>query len=186
MALSKLALGDRFSSYTAVAGSNFYLWGGQMPDKDFEQRLYSVLHIFNFNKEEWDHKEIRGQQPPGIKFGSCAAEGQYIYCYGGEDCDKDHTGSLFQIDTENLTFTELYCSTKGNPLNPRRTNDSGMAVYNGNIYLFGGKLLYPDQRLNELHMFDVGKSRYDCHLDDCRLCLVTLVWYSSCKSLVNL
>ena len=145
----------RYASFSTVDKSKFFLWGGREPEGLNSPN--ALLYYFDFCNEEWNHRYLIGLLPPGLKFGSCARNGNLLYVYGGEDEDGYYTGSLFEINIETAESTKLSTTSTTTPL---EKNDSGMVIYKGKVILFGGKPMTPgsqdsDQRTNELHSYDI-------------------------------
>ena len=107
-------LGGRFSHQTQVIGDTLYLWGGGQPNlpdvhnSDEKKRISSQLQIFDITSGEWDTTSTRGNPPLGVMgYFSTTVNGK-LYYFGG-DCYHDdcYHNSLHELDTNNLTWTQL-------------------------------------------------------------------------------
>ena len=136
---------SRFSSFVASIKDSLYLWGG---DGDAEP---TTVHIYSVNTETWMREFTKGPHPPaGLEDGGCSLAGQHIYLYGGSD-GSSYSGSLYQMNTDNWSWSELSnCSAGG----PGRKSGCRMITYKDQLVVVGG--CYG----NEEHLKQRG-SRYE-------------------------
>ena len=153
----------RKSSFVASAADRLYLWGGR---GDTEP---NTVHIYSVNTETWMREFTMGPHPPaGLRDGGCSLAGQHIYLYGGYD-GSSRSGSLYQLNTDNWSWSELSnCSAGG----PGRKTGCGMITYKDQLVVVGGTYgnkkpdskqpgsRYEDGYTNELHCYSLttGKS----------------------------
>ena len=149
-------------SFLASAAYRLYLWGG---DGDAEP---NTVHIYSVNTETWMREFTKGPHPPaGLDNGGCSLAGQHIYLYGGHD-GSSYSGSLYQLNTDNWSWSELSNCSTGEPV---RKNGCRMITYKDQLVVVGGSYSYnkkPKQRgssyehgyTNELHCYSLttGKS----------------------------
>ena len=154
-------LSPRSSSFVASIKDSLYLWGG---DGDAEP---NTVHIYSVDTETWMREFTKGPHPPArLEDGGCSLAGQHIYLYGG--CDGSlYSGSLYQLNTDNWSWSELSnCSAGG----PGRKTGCRMITYKDQLVVVGGYYdkehlkqpgsRYKDGWTNELHCYSLttGKS----------------------------
>ena len=148
-------------SFLASAADRLYLWGGH---GDAEP---NTVHIYSVNTETWMREFTNS--PAGLRGGGCSVAGQHIYLYGGYD-GSSRSGSLYQMNTDNWSWSELSnCSAGG----PGRKSGCGMITYKDQLVVVGGYYGHneePDSKqpgsryehgwTNELHRYSLttGKS----------------------------
>ena len=152
----------RTLSFLASAADRLYLWGG---DRDPQP---NTVHIYSVNTETWMREFTKGPHPPaGLYYGCCSLAGQHIYLYGGSN-GSSLSGSLYQLNTDNWSWSELSnCSAGG----PGRKTGCSMITYKDQLVVVGGYYdcnEEPDQPgsryergwTNELHCYSLttGKS----------------------------
>ena len=154
----------RIWSFLASATDRLYLWGGA---GDTEP---NTVHIYSVNTETWMREFTKVPHPPaGLRNGGCSLAGQHIYLYGGYD-GSYWSGSLYQLNTDNWSWSELSnCSAGG----PGRKEGCRMITYKDQLVVVGGSYGYnkkPDSKqpgsryedgmTNELHCYSLttGKS----------------------------
>lgn len=131
-------------------------------------------YFYDYGAEKWTRKRAKGDPPPGRYWGACCCSGNSIYLYGGQNVLEADQGSLYEFNTEMLSWKKLEeHSTPGAPMKKRCC---GMVDYNGNLIIFGGYTDSPGNiqtgsecvrgRTNELHMykFSEGKSNFSYSL----------------------
>ena len=159
--LTGLLPSPRSYSFVASIKDRLYLWGG---NKDAEP---NTVHIYSVDTETWMREFTKGPHPPaGLNNGGCSLAGQHIYLYGG--CyGSSLSGSLYQLNTDNWSWSELSNSAGG----PVRKDGCGMITYKDQLVVVGGyygsnkHLKQPGSRYergwtNELHCYSLttGKS----------------------------
>ena len=153
----------RSSSFVASIKDRLYLWGG---GGDAEP---NTVHIYSVSTETWMREFTKGPHPPaGLEDGGCSLVGQHTYLYGGYD-GSSYSGSLYQVNTDNWSWSELSnCSAGG----PGRKNGCRMIIYKDQLVVVGGYYCFeePDSKqpgsryedgwTNELHCYSLttGKS----------------------------
>ena len=120
---------SRSSSTVASIKDSLYLWGG---DGDTEP---NTVHIYSVDTETWMKEFTKGPHPPArLRGGGCCLAGQHIYLYGGYD-GSSRSGSLYQLNTDNWSWSELSnCSAGG----PGRKNGFTMKTYKDQLVVVGG------------------------------------------------
>ena len=116
----------RSASFLASATDRLYLWSGYEPN---------TVHIYSVNTETWMREFTKGPHPPaGLRNGGCFLAGQHIYLYGGND-GLSPSGSLYQFNTDNWSWSELSnCSAGG----PGRKSGCRMITYKDQLVVVGG------------------------------------------------
>ena len=151
----------RSSPFVASVKGRLYLWGG---NGDAENK---VVCIFNINTKTWMKEFTKGPHPPaGLYYSGCSLAGQHMYLYGGR-YGLSQSGSLYQLNTDNWSWSELSnCSAGG----PRRKSGCGMITYKDQLVAVGGWYneepskqpgsRYEHRCTNELHCYSLttGKS----------------------------
>ena len=156
--LSYISPSPRALSFVASAADRLYLWGG---DGDTEP---NTVHIYSVNTETWMRKFTKGPHPPvGLRNGGDSVAGQHIYLFGGYD-RSSRSGSLYQLNTDNWSWSELSnCSAGG----PGRKEGCRMITYKDQLVVVGGKYdpkhrgsAYEHGWTNEIHFYSLttGKS----------------------------
>ena len=129
-----------------------------------------AVHVYSVNTETWMREITKGSHPPaGLRGGGYSIAGQHIYLYGGYH-GSSRTGSLYQLNTDNWSWSELSnCSSGG----PGRKTGCSMITYKDQLVVVGGCYDYdkePDSKqrgsaydrgwTNELHCYSLttGKS----------------------------
>ena len=128
-----------------------YVLGGRTEGFKLEKEgLTSTIHVFDHVQRSWISKSCTGSPPPGIYGAACACNEHFLYVYGGNDGTRLH-GSLHQLDTKSLVWTEL--SHQG----PMRKDLCEIVVYGTKLVLFGGigECGTSDRFNNDLHTFDL-------------------------------
>ena len=158
----------RTSSFVAFASDRLYLWGG---NGDAEA---NTVHIYSVKTETWMREFTQGPHPPhGLSDGGCSLAGHHIYLYGGLD-GSSRFGSLYQLNTDNWSWSEVSkCSAGG----PGRKGRSRMITYKDQLVVVGGYYGYnkePDSkqpgsryergRTNELHCYSFTTGKRDASL----------------------
>ena len=156
-------------SFLASAADSLYLWGG---DGDAEP---NTVHIYSVNTEIWMREFTKGPHPPAeLSNGGCSLAGQHIYLYGGRygssRSGSSRSGSLYQLNTDNWSWSELSNCSAGGPVRKSRCR---MITYKDQLVVVGGLYGYneePDSKqpgsryedgwTNELHCYSLttGKS----------------------------
>ena len=154
----------RSSSFVASIKDRLYLWGG------YEDTEPNTVHIYSVNTETWMMEFTKGPHPPaGLRYGGCSLAGQHVYLYG-IPYGSSLSGSLYQLNTDNWSWSELSdCSAGG----PGRKEGCRMITYKDQLVVVGGSYGYnkePDSKqpgsryelgwTNELHCYSLttGKS----------------------------
>ena len=151
----------RSSSFIASIKDRLYLWGGH---GDTEP---TTVHIYSVDTETWMREFTKGPHPPaGLRDGGCSLAGQHIYLYGGY-YGSSRSGSLYQLNTDNWSWSELSnCSAGG----PGRKDGCRMITYKDQLVVVGGCYEEPYSKqpgsryergwTNELHCYSLttGKS----------------------------
>ena len=151
-------------SFLASAADRLYLWGCH---GDTEP---NTVHIYSVNTETWMREFTKGPHPPaGLCNGGCSLAGQHIYLYGGY-YGSSLSGSLYQLNTDNWTWSELSKCSAGGPV---RKSGCGMITYKDQLVVVGGccgPIKKPDSKqrgsryedgwTNKLHFYSLttGKS----------------------------
>ena len=154
----------RSSSFVASIKDRLYLWGGS---GDTEP---NTVHIYSVDTETWMREFTKGPHPPARLWnGGCSLAGQHIYLYGGYD-GSSLSGSLYQLNTDNWSWSELSNFSDGGPV---RKNGCRMITYKDQLVVVGGYYgyylktylkqpgsRYEDGYTNELHCYSLitGKS----------------------------
>ena len=124
----------RWGHFSAPVEGQVYLYGGSTKDFTKEKsKLSSTVHVFDSYVESWKEARTKGPSPEGLCVGACASSGHYIYVYGGGD-GKDYSGSLHQLDTATLSWSQLATAGHG----PMRKERCGLVTYGDQLVLFGG------------------------------------------------
>ena len=118
-------------SFLTSTGKGLYLWGGYENTHPDPKTVY----IYSVNTETWMRKFTKGPHPPaGMYNGGWSLAGLHIYFYGG-NCGLSCSGSLYQMNTDNLTWSKLSnCSTNG----PVRKAGCKMITYKDQLIVVGG------------------------------------------------
>ena len=182
-----LSLSPRSSSFVASIKDRLYLWGGH---GDTEP---TTVHIYSVDTETWMREFTKGPHPPaGLYGGGCSLASQHIYLYGGGYDRSYLSGSLYQLNTDNWSWSELSnCSTGG----PVRKSGCRMITYKDQLVVVGGNYArsygyykepdskqpgsrYEDGCTNELHCYSLttGTARVKHHCVS--MCTGGLVWRS--------
>ena len=133
-AVTGISPSPRKSSFVASATDRLYLWGG------VEDTEPNILHIYSINTETWMREFTKGPHPPaGLHYGGCSLAGQHIYLYGGYYgsflSGLSRSGSLYQLNTDNWSWSEISnCSAGG----PGRKIGCGMITYEDHLVVVGG------------------------------------------------
>ena len=77
-----------------------------------------------------------------------------LYVYGGKDERNARWGSLYSLNLENFSWTEVSHEV---PNGPQKKSHSMMTVHGNKIFLFGG-INKDNKRTNKLHQFDLETS----------------------------
>ena len=151
-------------SFLASAWDRLYLWGGLGDPQP------NTVHIYSVNTETWMREFTNGPHPgAGLRGGGCSVAGQYIYLYGGY-YGSSRSGSLYQLNTDNWSWSELSNCSAGGPV---RKSGCEMITYKDQLVVVGGyygPYKEPDSKqpgsayergwTNELHCYSLttGKS----------------------------
>ena len=150
-------------SFLASAWDRLYLWGGYGDSEP------STVHIYSVNTETWMREFTKGPHPPaGLDNGGCSLAGQHIYLYGGYD-GSSRSGSLYQMNTDNWSWSELTNCCAGGP---GRKEGCRIITYKDQLVVVGGYCdyagpdskqlgsIYDHRQTNELHCYSLttGKS----------------------------
>ena len=139
----------RLGCVSATINSRVYVWGGETTSSDTSH--LANLNILDSRTEKWLSRPITGQHPPGYKYCAAAQDANLLYVYGGSDEHDKNTGSLYCLDLDLLSWTELSPHIQGGP---KKKWSCGMVLQEEKIILFGGNT--DDGRTNELHMFNLS------------------------------
>ena len=133
----------------ATINSRVYVWGGSTASRDTSH--LANLFILDSRTEKWLSRPITGQHPPGYKYCAAAQDTNLLYVYGGSDEHNKYTGSLYCLDLDLLSWTELSPHVQGGP---KKKGSCGMVIQENKIILFGGNNAAGDT--DELHMFNLS------------------------------
>ena len=181
--MSKYEPSPRFFPFAAPVEGELYLCGGITDDfneRKKQPESITDLEIFDPQLETWRHVISKGHPPPLLSNGACVSSTHHLYSYGGYD-GSSSDGSLHQLDTRTLTWTEL--SSLERPDGPRKKTGCRMVCYGQKLVLFGGLCDttgptqpgagYESDKFNELHTFDLNEGErvllpslpphYTCH-----------------------
>ena len=138
------------SCVSATINSRVYVWGGETASRDTSH--LGNLYILDSRTEKWLSRPITGPHPPGCLYCAAAQDGNLLYVYGGLDEHGKYTGSLYCLDLDLLSWTELSPHIHDGP---KKKYGCGMVVREDKIFLFGG---YADDGgcTNEQHMFNLS------------------------------
>ena len=137
-------------SVSAAINSRVYVWGGEASSGDTTH--LANLYILDSRTEKWLSSPITGKHPPGYYYCAAAQDANLLYVYGGLDEHKKYTGSLYCLDLDLLSWTELSPHIHGGP---KKKRGCGMVVQEDKIFLFGGRT-DDGGYTNELHMFNLS------------------------------
>ena len=138
-----------YGGVSATINSRVYVWGGKTASKDTSH--LANLYILDSRTEKWLSRPIIGQHPPGYYYCAAAQDGNLLYVYGGRDEHNKQTGSLYCLDLDLLSWTELSPHIHDGP---KKKRGCEMVIQEDKIFLFGG---YTDDGFtNELHMFSLS------------------------------
>ena len=134
---------------SATINSRVYVWGGGTVSGDTSH--LANLYILDSRTEKWLSHPITRQHPHGYKYCAAAQDANLLYVYGGQHEHYEYTGSLYCLDLDLLSWTELSPHIQGGP---KKKGNCGMVVQEDKIILFGGYTGtgYTD----ELHMFNLS------------------------------
>ena len=139
---------------SATINSRVYVWGGQTASGDTSGDTSHLgnLYILDSRTEKWLSRPITGPHPPGYWYCAAAQDGNLLYVYGGQDEHGKDTGSLYCLDLDLLSWTELSPHIHDGP---KKKSGCGMVVREDKIFLFGG---HADDGgyTNEQHMFNLS------------------------------
>ena len=140
----------RSGCVSATINSRVYVWGGLTASRD-TSHLANLCILYSSRTEKWLSRPITGQHPPGYKYCAAAQDANLLYVYGGQDEHDEYIGSLYCLDLDLLSWTELSPHIQGGP---KKKHGCGMVVQEDKIILFGGRTGagYTD----ELHMFNLS------------------------------
>ena len=135
---------------SATINSRVYVWGGRTASGDTSH--LANLYILDSRTEKWLSRPITGQHPPGFYYCAAAQDANLLYVYGGWDEHGKDTGSLYCLDLDLLSWTELSPHTHDGP---KKKSGCGMVVREDKIVLFGGRT-NDGGYTNELHIFNIS------------------------------
>ena len=141
----------RVGSVSATIDSKVFVWGGRLTDEQDTSHLKNIYILDTLN-EKWNFKSTTGEHPRGYKYCCSAQSGSVLYVYGGLDENVKHTGSLFSLNLDILSWRKLSPHVHDGP---SKKISGGMIVQEKKIILFGG---YTEngQPTNELNIFDLS------------------------------
>ena len=139
----------RLGCVSATINSRVYVWGGGTASGDTS--TLANLYILDSRTEKWLSRSITGQHPSGYRYCAAAQDANLLYVYGGEDKHGKSTGSLYCLDLDLLSWTELSPHIQGGP---KKKYSCGMVVQEDKIILFGG--IAAAGYTDELHMFNLS------------------------------
>ena len=141
----------RAGCVSATIDFKVFVWGGLLTDRQDTSHLKNI-YILDILNEKWTSKSTTGEHPRGCMFCCSAQSGNVLYVYGGQDENGKHTGSLFSLNLDILSWRELSPHVHDGP---RKTLSGGMIVRGEKIILFGG-YTEDEDRTNELHIFNLS------------------------------
>ena len=140
--------------FSAARNRSTFYWGGSTWDwlkkKHVPVTDLEYLYELEVVGDKWKKHLLKGQHPPGVYDGACAAIGDCLYLYGGVDKEGKHTDSLFELNLSTKSWRELSRPGAGGP---KKKLSCGMVAYNSTLIIYGGAA--DDGLTNELHMFDL-------------------------------
>ena len=165
---AELSLPSRSGALVTFMEDQLFLWGGY---KDAEP---NAVHIYSVKTETWMREITKGSHPPaGLWGGGYSVSGQHIYLYGGS-YGLSLSGSLYQMNTDNWSWSELSKRWAGGPL---RKSGCGMIAYKDKLIVVGGRYGYhkdPDSKqpgsryecgwTNELHCYSLNTGKSEASL----------------------
>ena len=135
---------------SATIDSKVLVWGGETDDEDTSH--LKNIYILDTVNENWKYKSTTGEHPRGYRCCCSAQSSNVLYVYGGWDENDEHTGSLFSLNLDILSWRELSPHVHDGP---SKKISGGMIVQGEKIILFGGYIGDGD-RTNELNIFDLS------------------------------
>ena len=166
----------RTTFFSAVVGSDTYLWGGYT---DGSTDHLSAINVCRHSSGTWFKQDITGKPPTGYYAGACAGLGSSLYMYGGRSKDGSDTGCLFELNTVTLFCKELSAHADDGPLKKIRC---GMVAFEDHLVVFGGysdssEQIQPGSKCilgftNELHSYNFKSGMYICQLRHLFMCLM--------------
>ncbi len=164
------------------------MYGGIL-EKDTKQ-LSKVVQIYECSTESWRELPTTGTAPPGLHGGATAYSDHILYLFGG--LDDTSYGSLHQLDTRSMTWTELSPQQDSGPMSKYGCE---MIYYNNSLLVIGGfcvlsgnllsrfpyfRSLVKDHGItNEIHIYNISQGKYD-HI----LSLYFVVEYRACNYII--
>lgn len=120
-------------------GDLFFLWGGTNEEVAYATGRNSDLWIYETLTGYWRHRTCTGQCPPYLSGTSSCLIGRKMFIFGGHSTLLDNwQNSLFCLDLETFTWTELSSSSKGEPIKPIPSDKNVCWSYEDKFYIFGG------------------------------------------------
>ena len=88
----------RWGHFSALVEKKLLVWGGHTKDfleekSELPPSVYSFSPIFEF----WVENRCSGVPPPGLYIGACAAAGQHLYVYGGNNGSRLQSSPGYHI-----------------------------------------------------------------------------------------
>ena len=149
-------------SFLASTPDTLFLWGGL---GDAEPK---TVYTYSVNTETWMKEFTKGPHPPaGLNDGGCTLAGQCIYLYGGYYASSSFSGTLYELNTDDFTWSKL--SNDGRP--PRKTG-CRMITYKDQVLVIGGNYKpnevfskqpgsrYEGGYTNELHCYSLSAGKF--------------------------
>ena len=149
-------------SFVASTRDTLFLWGGSGNAEPETVYTYSV------NTEKWMKEFTKGPHPPaGLIDGCCTLAGQCIYLYGGYYASSLFSGTLYELNTDDFTWSDL--SNDGGPL---KKTGCGMITYKDQVLVVGGWYKpnevfskqpgsrYERRYTNELHSYSLSAGKF--------------------------
>lgn len=139
----------RSSHGIASVSDGIVLFGGEHAPR---QPIDNETYIYNMKEGVWSVLQTTGAAPcPRVGATVCAI-GETVYVFGGrtEVAEGSSLNDLYTLDVKSCVWKKL----EPNGLLPPRRNYHTMAVYKGNLLIFGG--CGDAGRLNDLWQYDVG------------------------------
>ena len=148
-------------SFLASTRDTLFLWGGGDAEPE-------TVYTYSVNTETWMREFTKGTHPPaGLVNGGCTLAGRRIYLYGGYYASSSFSGTLYELNTDDFTWSKL--SNDGGP--PRKIG-CRMITYKDQVLVVGGRNApdevfskqpgsrYEGEFTNELHSYSLSAGKF--------------------------
>lgn len=133
-------------------GGKLFVWGGRGDGA-------TTLERFDVSSLTWEElQQLKGSLPEGLHDAAVTAGRENFYSFGGSATTSGRVNTLYEISPSTLLCRELLPNSPSHT--PQKQMGSRSVHFKNKVVVYGGSKS-KGYTTNDLHVFDLEKSKYD-------------------------